>query len=372
MKAVLPRQDFQDALAAVATLTGGRTTRPILNCVKLKAEGERLELAGTDGEAGLRLGIGALAMKRGGEVVVPADRLLSIIRELGDVEVALEADERYCVVRGEGSEFRIFVQNVADFPPVAALEEGADFTIDVSELRRMIGLTLYAAARETSRYAINGVLWEKRGKRLFVVATDGRRLARAGGSLREGHGGDFEVILPAKAMGVFEKVFAPPREEGEAAVSVKIMPNQVLLQQGERVLSTVVVEGSFPKYEDVIPKEHNKRAVVGREALLGAVSRAALLTTEESRAVKLAFDAEALVITSQAPEQGDARVEIPISYEGEPLTIGFNPLFLRDALRAMSFDEVSIELHEAFRPGVVTGDDRNAFLYVVMPVSLST
>ena len=121
-----------------------------------------------------------------------------------------------------------------------------------------------------------------------------------------------------------------------------------------------------------MPKEHNKRATLPREALLGAVNRAALLTTEESRAVKLAFGTDALVITSQAPEQGDARIEIPISYEGEPLTIGFNPLFLRDALRVLSFDEVTVDLQEAFRPGVISGGDRNEFLYVVMPVSLST
>ena len=371
MKAILPRQEFQDALAAVATLTGGRTTRPILNCVRMRVGGEHLELSGTDGEAGLRLGIGALAVEHEGEVVVPAERLLAIVRELGDVELSLEADERYCVIRGEGSEFRIFVVAAADFPPVPGFEDAADFTIDVKQLRRMTALTLYAAARESSRYAINGVLWEKRGKRLFLVATDGRRLARAGGAVLESRSGDFEVILPAKAVGVFEKVFAPSREEGEGVVEVKITPNQVLLRLGERVLSTVVVEGSFPRYDEVIPKEHNKRARLGREALLGAVSRAALLTTEESRAVKLAFDSQSLVITSQAPEQGDARVEIPIGYEGEPLTIGFNPLFLRDALRAMPFDEVAIDLHEAFRPGVISGEDRNEFLYVVMPVSLS-
>ncbi|MFQ5806729.1 MAG: DNA polymerase III subunit beta, partial [Phycisphaerae bacterium] len=150
-----------------------------------------------------------------------------------------------------------------------------------------------------------------------------------------------------------------------------VLPNQVLLRSADRVLSTVLVEGSFPKYEDVIPKEHTKRARLERELLLGAVRRAALLTTEESRAVKLAFESESLVITSQAPEQGDARVEIPIRYEGEPLTIGFNPLFLSDALRVLPLEEVFLDLEESFRPGVLCGEDKNDFLYVVMPVSLS-
>jgi DNA polymerase-3 subunit beta len=155
-------------------------------------------------------------------------------------------------------------------------------------------------------------------------------------------------------------------------VYVKVLPNQVLLRAGDRVLSTVLVEGTFPKYDDVIPKEHNKRARADRETLLSAVRRAALLTTEESRAVKLAFERESLVITSQAPERGDARVEIPISYEGEPMVAGFNPLFLSDALRVVPFDEVILDLQESFRPGVLSGEDKNEFLYVVMPVSLST
>lgn len=372
MKTVLPRQDLQDALAAVGALIGGRTTRPILGCVRLRAERDRLELSGTDGEAGLRLSIGALTVEEVGEAVIPAERLLAIVRELSDVEVSVEADDRYCVLRGEGSEFRIFLVNAADFPPVAAFEEEPDLVVDGEELRRMIAVTLYAAARETSRYAINGVLWEKRGRRLLMVATDGRRLARAGGAVREGSSGDFEVILPGKSMAVFEKVFTGPRGDAGWSVDVRVMPSQVLLRAGERVLSTVLVEGSFPKYEDVIPKEHTREARVSREALLSAVRRAALLTTEESRAVKLGFESDVLVITSQAPEQGEARVEIPIRYEGEPLVIGFNPLFLGDALRAMPFDEVILELDESFRPGVLRGEERSEFLYVVMPVSLST
>lgn len=371
MKAILPRQEFQDALSAVATLTGGRTTRPILGCVRLRAAEGQLEVSATDGEAGLRLALPTLSVEQAGELVVPADRLLPIVREMEDVEISLAVDGQYCTIRGEGSEFRIFVIDPADFPAIAEFEDEPDLVIDAKELRRMVSLTLYAAARETSRYAINGVLWEKRGKRLFVVATDGRRLARAGGALATSSSADFEVVIPAKAMSVFERVFVPTGQEGESNVDIRVMPNQVIMRAGSRVLSSVLVEGNFPKYDDVIPKEHSKRARVRRDLLFGAVRRAALLTTEESRAVKLAFEEESLVITSQAPEQGDARVQIPISYEGEPLTIGFNPVFLNDALRVLPFEEVLLDLHETFRPGVLCGEDKSEFLYVVMPVSLS-
>lgn len=370
MKAMLARCELQEALAAVSTLTGGRTPKPILSCVKLTADKERTELCATDGEASLRLGINALSVKKAGSTVVPAERMFSIVRELTDVELALEADDRQCTIRGHDSEFHIFVASAADFPPVPALEEDADLVIDGRELRRMIGLTVYAAARETSRYAINGVLWKKQGKKLFMVATDGRRLARAGGSLREARSSDFDAILPAKSLSVFERVFVPTKADDEFLVRVKVMPNQIILSSGQRMLSTVLVEGNFPDYEAVIPKGSDRKVRANREELLAAVRRTALLTTEDSRSVKLAFAKDQLVMTSQSPEQGDARVQVPIQLEGQPVDIGFNPAFLVDALRALTQEEVFIELQDNFRPGVLCGEDKSEFLYVVMPVSL--
>lgn len=373
MKTVLPRQEFQDALVAIATLTSGRTTKPILTCVKLKAADKQLQLSATDGEGALNLRISTLSMPKKGETVIPADRLLSIVREMTDVELTLEADDRYCTISGEGSQFRIFVMSPADFPPVPGFDDEPDLVIDGHELRRMIGLTVFAAAKETSRFAINGVLWEKQGRRLFLVATDGRRLARAGGEIRKASSADFEAIVPAKALTVFEKVFTPPRD-GDASdwdIHVKVMPNQIMLRSQDRTLSTVLVEGHFPKYQEVIPKGSDKRARLERDEFLSAVRRAALLTTEESRAVKLSFESKMLVLTANSPEQGDARVQIPIGLDGAPVEIGFNPVFLQDALRAVPFDVVYMELSETFRPGVLCGEDKNEFLYVVMPVSLS-
>ncbi|MBU0641108.1 MAG: DNA polymerase III subunit beta [Planctomycetes bacterium] len=372
MKTTLPRQDFQDALSAISTVTGGRTTKPILSCVKLRVAGEAAELSATDGEAALRTGVPCLTVDEPGELVVSADRMLSIVRELSDVEISLDADDRHCIIRGEGSEFKVFVLNPADFPPIPQFDDEPDLVIDGAQLWRMIGLTLYAAARETSRFAINGVLWEKSGRQLFLVATDGRRLARAGGTLAKNQSGDFQVIIPAKALNIFERVFGPGKDAGDWQVDVKVMPNQVLLRSGQRVLSTVLVEGHFPKYDDVIPKDNDKQARIGREEFHAAVRRAALLTTEDSRAVRLAFEAGRLVITSRSPEQGEARVELPIEYEQETVEIGFNPVFLNDVLRAVPYDELTFEFKESFRPGVLFGEDKNEFLYVLMPVSLSS
>ncbi len=370
MRARLPRQEFQDALTAINSLTGGRTTKPILACVKLTAEADAAELCATDGEAALRWSISGLAVEEPGTTVLGAERLLSIVRELADAEITLEATERQCVLRGEGSEFKLYVQDAADFPPLPAFDGEPDLVVDGRELRRMIGMTLYAAARETSRYAINGVLWDKKGKKLFLVATDGRRLARAGGSLNATYSADFEAIVPTKALTVFERVFSVPKDGEQAPVAVKVTPNQMLLRWEGRVLSTALVEGRFPKYDEVIPRDTDRIARINRLEFHAAVRRAALLTTEDSRAVRLAFEQERLLITSRSPEQGEARLEVPIEYKHPPLEIGFNPWFLADALKVMPHEEVSIELQESFRPGVLYGSDKGEFLYVVMPVSL--
>jgi DNA polymerase III subunit beta len=370
MKTRLPRQEFLDALIAVATVASGRTTKPILSCVKVATEGDRVELSATDGEAALRLGVGSFSVTEPGEAVVPADRLLSIIREMPDAEIRFEADSRYCTVYGAGSEFKIFVHPAADFPAMPQFEDEPDMVVDGWQLSRMINQTIYAAARETSRYAINGLLWQKKGKRLFLVATDGRRLARAGGSILKPNAADFEAIVPAKALSAFERVFGPGKGQDEWTIDIKIMPNQILLRSGDRMLATVLVEGNFPNYEEVIPKDNNKLAQLDRLELNSAIRRAALLTSDEARAVKLSFEGDQLVITAQSPEQGEARIEVPVTYKGEPVAIGFNPAFVNDALKALSYEVVRLELQDGFRPGIFCGEDKSDFLYVVMPVSL--
>ncbi len=372
MKITLPRIALLDALSAASNLISTRTTKPILACVKLSTGDKLLEVQATDGEAGLRISLRGVLIDQPGQAVIPAERLLRIVREMADAELRLEVAERQCTIRGAGSDFRIFVMSVADFPPLSAFEEEPDLTISGVELRRMIGLTIYAAARETSRYAINGVLWKKQGKRLFLVATDGRRLARSGGGLRDTRTADFDAIVPARALGVFEKVFTPPKADEDWLISIKVQPNQVLFKSRDVLLASVLVEGHFPQYEGVIPKSNDNRAKLLRNELIGAIRQAEILTTEESRAVRMSFEAEQLVITANSPEQGDARVSLPIEYDGKPLEIGFNPVFLLDALRVLQQEQVFIELEDTFRPGVLCGEDKNDFLYVVMPVSLSS
>ncbi|MEC9373572.1 MAG: DNA polymerase III subunit beta, partial [Planctomycetota bacterium] len=248
--------------------------------------------------------------------------------------------------------------------------------VGASELDALISRTLFATARETSRYAINGVLLNVKKNKVEMVATDGRRLALARGAA-SGGGKDLEVscIIPTKALSLVSKLIDTPDEH----VRVAITDNQVMFAFGDAdqaphaILASTLVEGAFPPYEDVIPKDQDKRAVFDVTVLRSGVRRAALLTNEESRGVRLKFSgkgAKGLNLTSRAPEMGEAEIDVDVSsYDGDEIEIGFNPSFLTDALKVVTEAEVVIELKAPNKPGLIkAGSD---FMYVVMPVSLS-
>lgn len=364
MKLNVNRQEFADALGMVSTVASGRTPKPILNCVLLEAQSDHCLLAATDLEIGIRFTIAQVEVAQKGKVVLPADKLNAIVRESQDEILALESDDSVCHVRGAGAHYQIYTQDAADFPPVSELDGDPDFEIPMGSLRRMAEWTAFAAARENTRYAINGVLWEKSDKKLTLVATDGRRLSLARGKVK-GDGKPPESIVPAKAMQLLHRLSG----EADAPVQARFTDSQVILNSNRVTLSAALVEGQFPKYRDVIPTDLNRKVTVATADLLSAVRRAALLTNEESRGVRFTLAEDTLTLASRAPTQGEATITLPVHLNGEGLEIGFNPHFLIDALKVVDSDEVVLELKESNRPGLLkAGPD---YQYVVMPVSLS-
>ncbi|MCB9850458.1 MAG: DNA polymerase III subunit beta [Phycisphaerales bacterium] len=365
MKVQLNRQEFAEALAAVGSVAAQRTPKPILQCVLLDVQGDHCVVAATDLEIGIRYTLTQVDVDKKGKVVLPADKLGQIVRESGDDVLALESDDSVCHVRGQGAHYQIYAQDPADFPPVSDLEGTPDFEVDGALLRRMAEWTVFAAARENTRYAINGVLWEKDGQNLSLVATDGRRLSLARGVLAGAEGPNMERIVPVKAMALIQKIIGDAR----SPLGIKLTGNQVIVKGARATVSSGLVEGQFPKYSDVIPSEHDRTVVIKTSEFHSAVRRAALLTNEESKGVRLAFKKNQLTLSSRAPSQGEATIDIPVTMEGPDIEIGFNPYFLIEALKNVQKDEVSVELKDSNRPGVLKTD--SDFVYVVMPVNLS-
>lgn len=367
MKIRFNRQEMADALRAICGVAATRTPKPVLKCVRLEALADVLLLSATDLELSLRCAVTQVEVDEAGDTLAVADTLFRIVSECPDELLTAETAENVLHLRGEGSHFQVVTQDPAEFPAIPVLKEKADFSIEHGVLSRLISWTSFAAARESTRYAINGVLWEVEGEKLILAATDGRRLSLARGATVAKPEADVQqTIVPCKALTLFERLPA----HADTNVDVKVTSNQVLLAMGGATISSSVVEGHFPKYQDVVPKDCDRVVVLKTADFLSAIKRASLLTNEESKGIRLSLVDRTMTLTSRAPEQGEASVSVPIEYDSEPLEIGFNPVFLLDVLRVADTEDITIAFREANRPGLITvGDD---FLYVVMPVNLAS
>jgi DNA polymerase-3 subunit beta len=348
-------------------VVASRTPKPILQCVKLTAEKNSLTVAATDMEVAIRYHDEQVQVEEEGESVLPADKLRDIVRESIDDTLSIETSGETLSIKGQDSVFKIYTQKGEDFPPVPDFEGHADVEVPAGPFKQLINQTAFAAARESTRYAFNGVLMVAKGKKITLVATDGRRLALARGDLANAEKLDKEgksAIVPSKALGLLDKLLGDPEE----LVGIQFRENQIIFHTSSATLTSNLVEGQFPPYEDVIPKDADKKMQATTADLLNAVKRAALLTSEESRGVRFSLNKKGLVLTSRVPEAGESTINYPCRFDGADVEIGFNPQFVADALKVVDQDEITLELTTPNRPGLIRGGAN--FLYVIMPVNL--
>jgi len=369
MKLVCDRLSLSDALTMASGVVASRTPTPVLLCLKLVAKGDVLQISATDSEIGLIATVPNVDIKEHGEALIPADKLNQIIRACDDSTVTISVDRNLATISTESSTFKVYGYEPREFPGVRKPGDRFDFEVDAGTLRRLILRTSFATARDDSRYAISGVLVDRKKTVLRLVATDGRRLAVARGVCK-GSDGDTTFIVPTKALSALMRLMNDP----ESMVRIARDGNQVVFQVGDAhagaTLVSSVDERAFPPFEDVIPKEHDRKATCDAGELGGAIRRASLLTNEESKGVRMSFAGKQLTLTSRAPEMGESEVRIDgIAYQGEPIEIAFNPTFIVDVLKVIDSEQVMIEMKAPNKPGVIkVGND---FTYVVMPVSLA-
>jgi DNA polymerase-3 subunit beta len=371
IKAICDRDALVEAMGLITGVVAGRTPTPALQCVRLSGEDGRLTLAATDGEVSLTLSIDRVDLEDGGEVLIPADKFSQIARSCNEATLTIVGDGDSLHVRSSDSRFKVFGFPVSEAPEILVFDDvEPDFTVDGSTFRGLMERTVFAAATDHSRYAINGVHLDLQGSQIRLVATNGHRLALSMGPC-DSNCEKTDCIVPTKAMTLLKRLL----HDNGGSVSVKIDNGRIIfhVDNGAGCTSTLtsnLVEGTFPPFEDVIPKDLDRKAVVNKEALHRAVRRAHLMTNEESRGVRLVFDGNCLKITSRAPETGEAEIEVPIeSFSGDALEIAFNPVYIMDALKVVEGDDVTIELKKSEKPGLIrSGTD---FVYIIMPVSLN-
>ena len=367
MKAVCDRAILNEAFQVAQSVVSTRSPKPALQCVKIESTKKELRLLATDLDVGVRITLTeGMQISEAGEALLPADRVGAILKELASEKVTLTVDDSGAVLETEDSRFAIMGDNPAAFPAIPDFSKDGTIELEGPKLSKMIQRTIFATAREAARYALNGVLWEIDGKEFRLVATDGHRLALAKGECKGSKSaGRISAIVPTKAMHLVERSIQEAK-----VVDAQIGEKQLLVRAGNVVIYSRLIDGHFPKYEDVIPKDSDKKAKMATGALLSAVRRVSLLTNEESRGVKLRFSAKELVLSSRAPEMGEAKVTMSAEFEGsdEEFEVAFNPFFMIDVLKIIETDELTLQMKSANKPGLIRAGSQ--YVYVIMPVNI--
>jgi DNA polymerase-3 subunit beta len=360
-----PRDALLKPLQIVGGIVERRQTLPILANVLLRRDAERLSFIATDLEIEIQTGADLCSGKDSAVTTVSARKLLDILRALPDDEVTLSLVNKRLAVQCGRSRFNLQTLAAEEFPTVAQAEFNVDFTLPSSAFKHLLAMVHFAMAAQDIRYYLNGMLLVCDGNRVRAVATDGHRLALCE-TTRDGNAATVEVIIPRKT--VLELTRLLP--DGEEPVRIQMASGQVRVSFGAVEFISKLVEGKFPDYAKVIPVANPKQFLIGRESLMQALSRVAILTTDKFKGVRCVLGAGSLKISSTNTDQEEAQEEIEVDYSGEPLDIGFNVTYLLDVLSNLRSEQLKFALGDALGSALVTLPDSDRFKYVVMPMRI--
>jgi DNA polymerase III subunit beta len=361
-------KELAEAIGLAASVAPAKSPRPVLQNLLLDAHDGVLEVTGTDLDVAIRVRIERVDVASDGRVLVNAARFQQILRELVGDQVEIETDERAgCIISTGDSRFHVMGEEPEDFPELAAWKGDNAFQLPAAQLCEMIRRTHFAAHPEKTRYAMNGILIDLKESRLRLVATDGKRLSMCERPIPPVKAPIF-VVVPTKGMTLLQRVVGSAEEH----VEVSVEPAQVQFRTAHATVMARLIEGHFPPYEDVLPKNHDKKLTLPREGFLSALRRAALLATKDSQAVRFRFAREGLELTARVPEVGESRVQFPLDYPFDELQIGFNPGFFADVLKVIGTTEFTLQLKDTRSAAVIAEQDKDggAFVYLVMPLNL--
>jgi len=373
MKFKINRDHFANGLAQVLNVVGSRATMPILNNVLIEADNGQISLTTTNLDLGIRCQIKA-DVQEAGTVTLPVKRLAGIVRELPSVDVAVAASPNHQVkIVSGGSNFRIMGMAKDEFPPLPEFGEEKTFSLEQGELSAMLKSVAYAQSSDETRYILNGVYFDFSAGKLALVATDGRRLAHISKELDVPEASAGTIILPAKTSGELLRLLDKGKKVkvsfNDRKAAFQIATDRDSKDTGlvdSIYLYSKVVEGSYPNYQQVIPKETHHRIKLERELFLQCVHRAALVCSEKANSIKIKLSPNLLEVMAQSPDFGEAHESMAISYEGPEFQVAFNPQFVMDPLRALAKDEVYLEVKDEISPGVFKTLEN--FTCVIMPV----
>ncbi|MSR33015.1 MAG: DNA polymerase III subunit beta [Gemmataceae bacterium] len=367
MKAICNREALLSACQVASAAISSKDVKPILKNFKAVAADGRCTLMATDLELGIRIDVAGMVIQEPGEAILPAGKLISILREMRDSEFHLEADADASRITGQAVEFEMPGEDPAHFPDLPLFSDEKYHEVTAGKMREMIRRTVFAAASEMARYTMTGALWEIEKEKMRLVATDGRRLACADG-VANCHGGHSikgqTPVVPSKAMTLLDRNFTDDQE----TVRISFRPNEVLFKTERAVIYSRLVEGRFPDYKVVFPKKGLAKTTLPVEAFHTAVRQAAIMADDEVKKVVFKFSSKKLVMQAQGSASGRSKVEMDISYQGPAVDIAFNPVFVADLLKVLPDDsEVNLELVDSNSPALFKFADD--YQYLIMPLT---
>ena len=376
MKFKINKEHFSTGLRQVANVVSSKPQMAVLNNVLIKAEEGKVMLTTTNFDLGSRCCVKA-EVEVAGEITLPVKKLAAIINAMPQQEISFEStDGQTARIRSGRSDFNRFNGLKAeDFPPLPSFVDQHSYELPPQELASMLRSVSYAQSTDENRYILNSVFFNFSEGKLSLVATDGRRLAMISRDMQIDHEDEGSIILPAKTVSELEKLLAQGKmvkisfNERQVAFDIEVgeeSENNGLT--GSIYLVSKIVEGTYPNYKQVIPKEAEHRIKVERELMLETVQRVSLMTNDKQNSVKLRIGENCLEISGQSSELGEAKEPVEVDYAGPEVVIGFNPDFLLSPLRNLTKDEVFFEFKDEMSPGVFKTLDN--FLCVVMPLRI--
>jgi DNA polymerase-3 subunit beta len=360
-----PRDALLKPLQVVSGIVERRQTLPILANILVRKDGDLVSFTATDLEIQIQTNAEIGAGKDAGATTVAARKLVDILRALPEVDVVLSLAGKKLTIQSGKSRFNLQTLAAEEYPTVAQAEFSADFTLPAATLKYLLSMVHFSMAAQDIRYYLNGMLLVVDGSTVRAVATDGHRLALCEVT-KDGATGKIEAIIPRKT--ILELMRLLP--DSEDAVRVQMAANQVKFSFGPIELISKLVEGKFPDYQRVVPANNTKSFAIGREDLMHSLQRAAILTTDKFKGVRMVLAPGVLKITSTNADQEEAQEELEIDYTGEGLDIGFNVTYLLDVLANLKSEQIKFSLGDALGSALITMIDSEKFKYVVMPMRI--
>ncbi len=366
MKFTITREKLHEGLGAVAASIPSKTTLPVLSNILVEATKDGLRLSGTDLDIAVSTIIPA-QVDQEGATTLPARKLVEIVRELPSAAIRFtgSGEQRVQIECGR-SRFKLLGLSRDEFPAFPAVKFVGAWKVAAKDLQKLIGHVAFAASTEESRPILNGVLWELRSDRMRMVATNGHRLARMDVPLKGS--GQADLIVPPKALDQIRRLYKPDEE-----IEIARSDNHLGFRSAGTQVYTRLIEGPYPNYEQVIPKENDKIMTADKAALAAALRRMSIVASDQTHRIRMAFANGTCKLSVTTPDLGEAQEEMTVAYEGDPLEIGFNAAYVLEVLKYMPTDEVRMSFKAPERAATcepVGWDDPASYLSLVMPLRL--